>query len=160
MDRATLDKITRDTAGHKVALARRDEAFGQEFKHRRLMMGLERFHEFELTRIRKGIVDPTDADLKHGPAQPEIDPRTTLVEPRGNRFKQVAEDGSDAAEPLYLRVVWVDSDSGGLFKWTQENSEGDGGKERPNGEMSEVKKGKMKEREGGGNEASPIVAIR
>ncbi|KAL6717892.1 hypothetical protein ACLMJK_003977 [Lecanora helva] len=115
MDQPTRDKIARDAAYHRAALARREEAFSQELDHRRLMLGLERFHEYEMTNIRKhhgAVAVSSRVSSKRG------------VEPKGTLFKQVAEDGSEIEEPLHLRVVWVDSDCGGLFTWTNPMTEG------------------------------------
>ena len=47
---------------------------------------------------------------------------------RERLFKQVAEDGGDVEEPLLLKVVWTDSDTGGLFQWVNVfGVSGDGG---------------------------------
>ena len=148
MDKVTRDRIARDDAFHQAALARRAEAFEQEFEHRRLMLGLHRFHEFEMANIRKESVAPP----KHEPrrsVQSEAGPKSvesTAVEPTANLFKQVREDGRDIAEPLYLRVTWVDSDSGGLFRWTNERPDAAGGKKSTR-EREEYENAKMMETE-------------
>ena len=125
MDQTTRDKITRDNAYHQAALARRAEAFEQEIEHRRLMLGLERFHEFEIANIRKQAAT-RPGSASNITSKPAFRPREATGSaswPRGTLFKQVAEDGGEVVEPLCLRVVWVDSDRGGLFRWASATTE-------------------------------------
>lgn len=150
MDQATRDKIARDNAYHQAAMARRAEAFEQELEHRRLILGLERFHEFEMANIRKqnATVSRTEPSRTAQSKSGGKDVGTGIIRPQGPLFKQVAEDGSDIVEPLYLRVVWVDSDCGGLFRWTSERTEAAGGSKPDevyaNEEMEEAKESKTK----------------
>ena len=120
MDQATKDKIIRDNAYHQAALARRAEAFEQEIEHRRLMLGLERFHEFEMANIRRQAIALPEPERNRAvrPVPGSREARDGAGSPGRTLFKQVAEDGSGVAEPSYLRIVWVDSDRGGLFRWT------------------------------------------
>ena len=119
MDRSTKERLARDNAYHQAALVRRAEMFEQEFAQRRLMLGLHRFHEFELMNMRKANTRESTRTA-HSEGKPS-DKTSSLARPKANLFRQVHEDGSEVAEPLYLNVVWVDADSGGLFKWTTED---------------------------------------
>ena len=126
--------MARDNAYHQAALARRAELFEQEFEQRRLMLGLHRFHEFEMMNIRKAGAAESNRTIH--PEREPGDLASSVVKPKPTLFKQVLEDGSEIAEPLYLKVVWVDSDRGGLFKWTSGKFERD--EEKPFREKSQA----------------------
>ena len=139
MDQATRDKINRDTAYHRAHMARRAEMMQQDLDHRRLMLGLERFHQYESSRIRKldEIVDEPALSRAKRPRVEARDLGPGVVGPKANLFKQVAEDGSGGEEPLFLRVVWMDSDCGGLFRWTEELEKGNAEKKENGSERKE-----------------------
>lgn len=166
-DRALMEQIQKEDAVHYAAMRRRAEVMSQdmenhqakqnqEFEHRRLMLGLDRFHELEISRMRRQNdikIKAADNETKGEPGDMKVEGgppnRKELgkIKPGSNVFKQVSGDGGAMPDPLYLRVEWVDSDCGGFFKWehqapTPAERDGYAG---PNGEGKVDRKGKMKE---------------
>lgn len=160
MDRAVveaMERIRTEDAIHNANMRRRAETGQQDFEHRRLMLGLERFHEFEVGSMRRRFAAPAkpaengtnssaggmNVDVKRlngvKPGEAESGPRLL--------FKQISEDGQDLPEPLHLRVVWVDSDNGGFFRWEKQapSSSRKNGEEGSRGDGKVNGRGKMKE---------------
>lgn len=167
-DIAVMEQIQREDVAHYAAMRRRAEiqsqdlenrqaTQNQEFEHRRLMLGLDRFHELELSRMRrhnaiqiKAVEMGTKEESGGINVEGGLPTRTELGElmPGAKLFRQVPGDGVDDAEPLFLRVEWVDSDCGGFFKWenqapTPAARDGEG---KSNGVHKVDRKGKMRER--------------
>jgi len=132
-----MEQIQKEDAVHYAAMRRRAEiqsqdlenrqaTQNQEFEHRRLMLGLDRFHELEIARMRrhnaielKAVANGTKEESGGTKREGRLPGRKELGElmPGSRLFQQVSVNGGDVEEPLFLRVEWVDSDCGGFFKW-------------------------------------------
>ncbi len=90
------------------------------------MLSLDRFHELEISRMRRHNAAQTKA-ADTGPNETNgvikveegLPTRKDVGElmPGARMFQQVSENGEKFSMPLFLKVEWVDSDCGGFFKW-------------------------------------------
>lgn len=123
-ERSVTEHIQKEDAVHYASMRRRAEiqtqdfenrqaTQKQEFEHRRLMLGLDRFHELEISRMRRhDVIQSKAADTGTNEANGAIKVDEGLptrkdvgeLMPGARLFRQISEDGGKISKPLFLKV--------------------------------------------------------